>query len=95
MSNYRRAREPGALYFFTLVSHGRRPLLTAPELRASLRLAIQDVRLRYPFRIEGWVLLPDHLHCIWRLPAGDADFGLRWSLIKRQVSQAVGRVSEA
>jgi putative transposase len=39
-----------------------------------------------PFVIEGWVLLPDHLHCIWTLPEGDADFSTRWSLIKRSVS---------
>jgi putative transposase len=27
-------------------------------------------------------VLPDHLHALWRLPPGDADFPLRWSLIK-------------
>jgi putative transposase len=40
-----------------------------------------------PFVVEGWVLLPDHLHCIWTLPEGDADFSTRWSLIKRSVSR--------
>jgi len=28
------------------------------------------------------VVLPDHLHCIWTLPPGDADFATRWRLIK-------------
>ncbi|BBJ22283.1 hypothetical protein W01_02100 [Candidatus Nitrotoga sp. AM1P] len=28
------------------------------------------------------VVLPEHLHAIWRLPPGDADYPLRWSLIK-------------
>jgi len=27
-------------------------------------------------------VLPDHLHCIWTLPASDADFATRWRLIK-------------
>jgi putative transposase len=36
------------------------------------------------------VLLPDHLHCIWTLPPGDADFAARWSLIERVVSSACG-----
>jgi len=27
-------------------------------------------------------LLPDHLHCIWRLPEDDCDFSLRWARIK-------------
>lgn len=44
---------------------------------------------RHPFVIHGWVLLPDHLHCLWQLPEEDADYGLRWSLIKRLTSQAV------
>ncbi|MBG0841024.1 REP-associated tyrosine transposase [Ectopseudomonas toyotomiensis] len=89
MSNYRRARDAGACYFFTLVSHQRLPVLTDAPLRAALRRAIERVRLHRPFVIEGWVLLPDHLHCLWRMPQGDADFGARWSMIKRLTSQAV------
>ena len=34
--------------------------------------------------------LPDHLHCLWTLPPGDADFSLRWNLIKRWVTRACG-----
>ncbi|MGH8354903.1 MAG: REP-associated tyrosine transposase [Pseudomonas sp.] len=87
MSNYRRPHEPGGVYFFTVVSQGRRPLLTTPEIRQALRDSIIQVRRHYPFRIHAWVLLPDHLHCLWELPSGDAAFGLRWALIKRGVSQ--------
>jgi putative transposase len=36
------------------------------------------------------VLLPDHLHCLWTLPDGDADFSRRWSVIKRLTTQACG-----
>lgn len=89
MSDYRRARDAGACYFFTLVTHRRQPLLTGPALRRALREAMVQVRRDYPFGIHGWVLLPDHLHCLWQLPAGDANFGRRWSLIKRLTSQAV------
>jgi putative transposase len=32
-------------------------------------------------------LLPDHLHMIWRLPPGDADFSTRWSVIKRSFTR--------
>lgn len=88
MSNYRRARQ-GSLYFFTLVTEQRRPLLTDAACRIALRQAIDEVRQRYPFAIHGWVLLPDHLHCIWQLPEADDDFGRRWSIIKRRVSQAL------
>jgi len=88
MSDYRRARD-GRLYFFTLSTEQRRPLLTQPELRTALRTAIEQVRQRYPFSIHAWVLLPEHLHCIWGLPGEDNDYGRRWSLIKRQTSQGL------
>jgi len=45
--------------------------------------AVRGVRRRYPFHIDAWVVLPDHLHCIWTLPEGDDDFSMRWRLIKQ------------
>ena len=38
--------------------------------------------MQRPFTLEAAVVLPDHLHCIWTLPPGDADFSTRWRLIK-------------
>jgi len=37
---------------------------------------------RHPFQIDAFVLLSDHLHCVWTLPDGDRDFSMRWRLIK-------------
>lgn len=88
MSRYRRATVPGATYFFTLVTYRRRPILCDALVRSALRNAIQTTRARYPFTIDAWVLLPDHFHCLWTLPVGDADFALRWNRIKRAVSLA-------
>ncbi|PPD03048.1 MAG: transposase [Methylobacter sp.] len=64
----------------------RQPILCDEAVRVALREAISSVREQKPFTIDAWVLLPDHLHCIWTLPEGDADFSSRWGLIKRQVS---------
>ena len=86
MSRYRRANTPGATYFFTIVTYRRRPFLRDPDVRIALREAIAKVRNLYPFHIDGWVLLPDHLHAIWTLPPGDARFPLRWQQIKRGVT---------
>ncbi|MFZ6722822.1 REP-associated tyrosine transposase [Undibacterium sp. Ji49W] len=88
MPNYRRSRVSGGSYFFTVTSLRRRPVLTQPALRQALRIAIQQTRISHPFDIDAWVLLPEHLHCIWTLPPDDANFSLRWSMIKRLVSQA-------
>jgi len=31
-------------------------------------------RRERPFRIDAWVVLPDHMHCVWTLPEGKEDF---------------------
>lgn len=87
MPNYRRAWIAGGTYFFTLVTHQRRQWLCHPVARRALREAIHATRCHWPFVIEAWVLLPDHLHCIWTLPEGDADNAVRWKRIKQMVSQ--------
>jgi putative transposase len=81
---YRRFYQSGARYFFTVVTENRVPLLieNIERLRAAFRLCMS----RYPFEIEAIVVLPDHLHTIWRLPEGDADFSKRWMVIKRKFS---------
>lgn len=90
MSNYHRARVPGGSYFFTLVAHDRLPVLTSDNVRVALRAAVQSVREEHPFHVEAWVLLPDHLHCIWRLPEDDADYSMRWAKIKRLTRHHIG-----
>jgi len=90
MSRYRRASVAGSTYFFTVVAFRRQPILCDDMVRAALRSAIENVRAVRPFAIDAWVLLPDHLHCIWTLPDGDADFSTRWRMIKRAVSLVCG-----
>lgn len=87
MPNYRRARTAGGTYFFTVVTEGRRQLLTEPEARTALRDVVQEVRRQYPFAIDAWVMLPEHIHCLWTLPAGDTDYSKRWGLIKAGFSK--------
>ncbi len=94
---YRRAFVPGGTYFFTVNlanrSHGL--LIEHVDL---LRMAFKRVRARHPFEIPAMVVLPDHLHAIWTLPEGDADFPLRWSQIKGTFSRLVperGRVNRS
>lgn len=86
MSRYTRTCIPGGSYFFTVVTYRRDPWLTTAIARITLRRAITEVRAQRPFSIDAWVLLPDHMHCVWTLPAGDTEYGVRWRLIKRAVS---------
>jgi len=86
MPNYRRDKTPGGTWFFTVVSYQRRAFLCDPPVRAALTSAIRRVRIKYPFKINAWVLLPDHFHCVWTLPQGDSNYSLRISLLKRAVT---------
>ena len=52
-------------------------------MRNSLRYVMQ----RHPFKIDAFVLLPDHIHCIWTLPQDDSDFSTRWRLVKEYFSR--------
>ena len=90
MSRYRRAKATGSSYFFTVVAYRRQSILCDEAIRNALRASIETVRVARPFIIDAWVLLPDHLHCVWTLPDDDADFSTRWMIIKRAVSLACG-----
>ncbi len=91
MPNYRRARIPGATYFFTVVTARRRPLLATAEAMAALRQSVVEVRRQWPFCIDAWVVLPDHMHAIWTLPMDDFDFSARWGRIKSGFTKSCGR----
>lgn len=90
MTNYRRNFVPGGSYFFTVNVADRRSRLLTDHIDV-LRAAFRDVRARHPFTVEAVVVLPDHLHAIWTLPEGDANFATRWRLIKATLSHALPR----
>jgi putative transposase len=88
MSRYRRTWVPGGTYFFTvnLLERDRRLLVDHIDL---LRMAFRKAHVARPFVVVAAVVLPDHLHCLWRLPPGDADNATRWRHIKSTFSRAV------
>ena len=88
MPNYYRARD-GTAYFFTVVTWQRQPILCEEPSRQVLREVIQELQLSHPFTIEAWVLLPDHLHCIWTLPEGDSNYSLRWGWLKKEFTKRI------
>jgi putative transposase len=90
--SYRRTHSPGASYFFTVVTHQRQPLFQASENIQLLRTAFHHVKQKHPFALDAIVVLPDHLHALWTLPAGDANFSTRWRLIKEYVTRRVAPI---
>ena len=82
MPDYRRYFVEGGTYFFTLVAAGRTPLFHSAVARQLLGRLMRETRQESPFETVASVLLPDHLHAIWTLPSGDADYPGRWQTIK-------------
>ena len=88
MSRYRRFFVPGGTYFFTVTLADRRSDALVRNV-GLLRTVYADVRRRLRFETIAICVLPDHLHAIWSLPDGDADFPQRWQFIKTGFSRAL------
>ena len=88
MSWYRRAKIKGGTYFFTVTLADRSSGLLVEQIDL-LRRAYGNVQKRLPFESVAICILPDHLHAIWALPVDDADFSLRWNLIKGGFSRGL------
>lgn len=88
MPNYRRAFIPGGCWFFTVNVLEREGSLLVDHIH-TLRDAVARTRRKYPFDIDAFVVLPDHMHAIWTLPPDDADFSTRWRLIKAAFAKSL------
>jgi putative transposase len=88
MTSYRRNFVPGGSFFFTVNLADRRQSLLTAHI-GLLRAAFRETRERHPFTIDAIVVLPEHLHTVWSMPDGDADFATRWRQIKSAFSRNV------
>ena len=88
MAVYRRRRQPGGTYFFTVCLENRGSTALTDHV-AALRQAFCITRSSKPFEIVSIVILPNHLHTVWKMPEDDADFAGRWRMIKGLFSRAV------
>ena len=87
MSRYRRIRLEGGVFFFTVVTYERRPILTTDLGLQCLRNAWRETNSTMPFEVEAVCVLPDHLHTVWTLPHGDDDYPARWRKLKGTFSR--------
>ena len=69
----------GGIFFFTVVLADRSGALLVEHIDR-LRQVYRAVQARRPFETNAICILPDHLHAIWPLPAGNADFAsITWA----------------
>jgi putative transposase len=83
----------GTTWFFTVVTSSRKPLFASEAARICLRNSIENCRTLHPFTVDAWVLLPDHIHCIWSTGETDPNYSRRWAIIKKQFTQTFGKRS--
>lgn len=88
MVQYRRYYEKGGIYFFTVNLRDRRECLLVDHI-AELRMAFRKTMIEMPFEIIAIVILPDHIHSIWKLPENDQDYSTRWKRIKGIFTKAL------
>ena len=94
MSQYRRALAPGGTFFFTVNLADRDSALLTCHIDV-FRTAYRNLVRIMPFETLAICVLPDHVHAVWRLPPGDADYSRRWQRIKAGFSQALPAASRS
>ena len=92
MPDYRRYFTPGSMCFFTVNLKNRKSRLLVDRVE-DLRIAWRKAGEERPFQTITVCILPDHLHCVLKLPDGDADFPIRWMLIKTLFTRAIPKIS--
>jgi putative transposase len=83
MPEYHRIKRAGGTYFFTLVTEGRKRILTLASILPLLKASYEYVQDKDPFKLEAYVLLPDHIHCLVTLPFGDDAYSMRIMKFKK------------
>lgn len=94
MARYRRNYVGGGCYFFTVNLADRASSLLVHRI-VELRSSLSAVRRLHPFHIDAWVILPEHMHCVWTLPEGDLDYAGRWRDIKGRFSRSIPEVGKS
>ncbi|MCA9069106.1 MAG: transposase [Planctomycetaceae bacterium] len=87
MPNYRRYHVAGGTYFFTVKTERNAPLFRDAANVRLLGEVFREMKNHWPLTIDAMVLLPDHLHTIWSLPSGDAQYPTRWAWLKKEFTR--------
>lgn len=88
MTNYRRNLIPSGSYFFTVATANRTGCLLTDNIEL-FKHAVASGKRELPFELVAMVVLPEHLHGVWTLPVGDADYPTRWKKIKAAFSRSL------
>ena len=86
MPKYIRNYVAGGTYFFTLVTKNRIPIFDDEYSFEAFMDSLQKTQTYHPFELMAFCILPDHVHLLLTLPAGDDDYSTRIKEIKRRTT---------
>jgi len=92
---YRRSQAKGATFFFTVVTYKRKKILSHDTNITLIKEAVKYVMGRHPFTVDAFVIMPEHIHCIWTLPENDSDFSTRLRMIKGRFTRRCDDIYKA
>ena|ERR1017187_1141940 len=78
----------GDLHFITFSCFGRRPLLGTTAARDCFVRKLGEVRIRYSFRLIGYVVMPEHVHLLLSEPT-TGDLSIVLQVLKQRVSRTL------
>src|SRR5437879_13640000 len=59
-----KSNEPNTFHYVTLVTHRRAPVFQSDVACQLFVDVLSETRERYPYKLVGYVLMPDHVHAI-------------------------------
>ncbi|MFC6645915.1 transposase [Granulicella cerasi] len=81
-------RYGGGHHFITFSCHSRKPYLATPQTRDIFLHCLEKIRSRYEFRIDSFVVMPEHVHMLVTEPKV-TDLSVVMRALKLSVTQQV------
>lgn len=72
-----KSNEPNTFHYVTLVTYNRVPVFRAEQPCQIFVDTLEEVREKYPYKLIGYVIMPDHVHAIVNNRSGTISDWLR------------------
>ncbi len=86
MSKYHRYYLPNSSVFITTVTRKREPIFETPANQELFLQVAENVKCLYPFDLDAYVIMPDHVHMLLSLLEGSSNFSVIIHSLKRNFS---------
>ena len=63
--------KPNTFFYVTSVTYNREPIFKSEKACKALVSVFEEVRIRFPYKLIAYVIMPDHFHVLVNLKDGD------------------------